>query len=327
MSCGGGFTLIEFRCKLPRRAFTLDIALQVNPASVYSIFGPSAAGKSSVLSVIAGFENRLHTAYLSVNGRVLIDVKSGHGLNVSAWRRGVVLMEQGATLFPHLSVRDNIYFGVRTKRDPWIEAWIERVGLGPYLDAKPSQLSGGLTQRAVIVRSIVGRPEILLLDEPFSALDWSLRRILQDAVMDLQNDLGTTIIMVTHDLAEAQRMADEMAILNHGQILQYGAPEHLMMHPKSWEVAKLLGYTHLLTDGNGQTFAFHPSRVVPEAQPDLGPVLQGTVKEQFLHEADRRVAVYLSSFNCELEIAVPTGYTLHIGQTFAFTVVNPPYVY
>lgn len=319
--------MIEFSCELPRHSFSLNLTMQVESGSVYSLFGPSAAGKSSALHVMAGFENKVSSAYLAVNGRVLLDVRKGKRLNTPAWRRGIVLVEQGALLFPHLTVGQNIYYGIRTNKDPWLNEWVERFGLGPYLHARADHLSGGLTQRAVLVRAIAGRPEILLLDEAFSALDWSLRRVLQDAILDLRQELGTTVIMVTHQLVEAQRMADIMGIINHGQILQEGAPEHLMMSPKSWDVAKLLGYTHLLTDKDGRKFAFHPHRVIPGEQPKLGPILLGTVKNTFLHEAERRVIVELHSPESPvIEFTIPIGLEVDLGKSLACTLINPPYV-
>ena len=276
---------------------------------------------------MAGFENQFLKAYLAVNGRVLLDVDKGRKYNVPAWRRGIVLVEQGATLFPHLTVQENINYGIKVKNDPWVDGWIERFGLAPYLDAYPSHLSGGLTQRAALARAIAGRPDTLLLDEAFSALDAPLRRELQDAILELSHELGTTVIIVTHQLAEAQRMADKIGILDHGRILQEGSPEQIMLSPKSWEVAKLLGYTHLFLDENGRTFPFHPNRVLPGEHPNLGPVLRGTVKDRFLREGESRIIVEMHSFdNIMVEIAIPIGIEIQVGQIYTCTILNPTYM-
>ncbi len=294
---------------------------------MYSLFGPSAAGKSSTLHVMAGFENQFAKAYLSVNGRVLLDAGKGKYMNVPAWRRGIVLVEQGSTLFPHLSVGENIYYGVSGQRDPWLDGWIERFGLGEYLTAKPRELSGGLVQRAVLARAIAKRPQTLLLDEAFSALDAPLRRTLQDAVLQLRQELGTTVMMVTHQLAEAQRMADEIGIIHQGEILQTGSPEQVMLSPNSWQVAKLLGYTHLLRDENARGFAFHPNRVILGAYSHQGPVLTGTVNQRFLHEGEYRVVLEMGE--CDhpvIEISVPIDADVQVGQALTVTVPNPPYV-
>ena len=294
---------------------------------MYSLFGPSAAGKSSTLHVMAGFENQFVKAYLSVNGRVLLDVGRGKHINFPNWRRGIVLVEQGSTLFPHLSVGENIYYSISGERDPWLDGWIERFGLGEYLSAKPRELSGGLVQRAVLARAIAGRPQTLLLDEAFSALDGFLRRTLQDAVLQLRQELGTTVIMVTHQLAEAQRMADEMGIIHQGQILQTGRPEQVMLSPNSWQVAKLLGYTHLLRDDNDNQFAFHPNRVILGEHPHLGPVLTGTVTQRFLYEGEYRVVLEMDQGDHSvIEIAVPIDAHVQVGQVLNVTVSNPPYV-
>ena len=301
--------------------------MQLKSGSVYSLFGPSAAGKSSTLHVMAGFENQFVKAYFSVNGRVLLDVGKEKHINIPAWRRGVVLVEQGSTLFPHLTVGENIRYGTTAKRDPWLDDWIERFGLSVYLDAKPRELSGGLIQRTVLARAIAGRPKTLLLDEAFSALDTSLRRILQDATLELRDKLGTTVIIVTHQLAEAQRMADQIGIIDHGEILQEGTPEQVMLSPRSWEVAKLLGYTHLLHDENAHRFAFHPNHVIPGAHPTLGPVLCGLVKQRFLHEGEFRIVVETGQFNdAIIEIAVPINADTEVGQIYTFTVPDPPYI-
>lgn len=320
--------MIEFRCKVPRHTFTLELSFAVEAGEVYSLFGPSAAGKSSILQVMAGFENQVSSAYLSLNNRVLLQVGEGARVNVPAWQRGIVLVEQGSLLFPHLTVEENIRYGLRNgKLDAWLQGWIEQFGLAPYLALRPHQLSGGLLQRAILARAIAGRPEVLLLDEPFSALDWPLRRVLQDFILELRHELGTTILMVTHQLAEAQRMADKMGILDQGKMVQEGSPLEVLTSPNSWKVARLLGYTHLLSDQDGRLFALHPSRVIPGDESHRGPVLRGQVRRHFLYEGESRVALELLAPGGPLiEVAIPMGVQLSPGEIFVFTVPDPPYV-
>ncbi|MFX4303201.1 ABC transporter ATP-binding protein [Alicyclobacillus tolerans] len=322
--------MIELSCKLPRHTFTLDIRLQIESGTVYSLFGPSAAGKSSTLHVMAGFENRMQQAYFSVDGQVLLQVGGKKTINVPSWQRNIILIEQGSLLFPHLTVKQNIYYAVNRHHQDELEKWIEEFGLAPYLDAKPKQLSGGLVQRAVLVRAFAKRPRMLLLDEAFSALDGPLRRTLQGAVMDLQKELGTTIIMVTHQLSEAQRMSDRLGILHNGKLLQEGTPEELMLHPHSWQTAKLLGYTHLLEDIRGQKFALHPNRVLLGNHPHLGPVLQGRIQRRFWYEGECRVTIKLMDRSVypddsNVEISVPIDTDIQPGEIQPFTTVHPPY--
>jgi len=238
------------------------------------------------------------------------------------------LVEQGAQLFPHLTVEENIRYGIQAqKSDTFVDGWIERFGLTPYLASRPNQLSGGLVQRAIIARAIAGRPEVLLLDEPFSALDWTLQRVLQDAISDLRQELGTTVIIVTHQLSEAQRMADKIGIIQNGKILQEGTPQSLMMKPASWEIARLLGYTHLLEDNRGSKFSLHPSRIVLGDKPHLGPVLRGEVVKQFLCEGEQHILLALESFGHQMvELTIPTEVEINPGKTLTFTVPNPPYL-
>lgn len=304
----------------------LDIALQVPTSSIYSLFGPSAAGKSSILHVMAGFEHAFSSAFLAIDGRVLLNHSKKRTIHIPAWQRGIVLVEQGAKLFPHLSVRENIYYGIQAPKDIWVDKWIERFGLDPYLNIAPHQLSGGLTQRAVLARAIAKRPRTLLLDEAFSALDAPLRRILQDAILDIRDEIGTTILLVTHQLAEAQRMADYMGVLNHGRILQQGTPEQIMFKPTSWEVAKLLGYTHLLTDRHDRKFALHPNRVIPGAFLHAGPVMHGIVKQYFWQDASPWVMVELPTHpDTRIELAMPIQSKIQVQDSFTFTVLDPPY--
>jgi len=322
--------VLTFNCKLRRPTFMIDVAFNLPQGSIYALFGPSAAGKSSILSVISGFETKVDEAYLSINNRVILDSQAAKRIALAPWETGIVLVEQGAQLFPHLTVAQNIQYGQLGKSksntiDTWHQQWIERLGLAPYLQMRPSQLSGGLIQRAVFARAIATRPEVLLLDEPFSALDANLRRIIQDAVRALRDTIGTTVIMVTHQLSEAQRMADVIGVLAAGRILQEDQPFALLQTPRTFDIARMLGYTHLLTAADGQKFALHPSRVIAGEHAEFGPILRGRVSKQFPQEGATWIELVLQDTPCTcIELCLPVNIAVELGQTVSFTAMRPP---
>lgn len=196
-------------------------------------------------------------------------------------------MTQATPLFPHLTVAQNIAYGAegitgkgrRTPRSltlnsgvesgPRLEdsllqqELVERMQLGPYLHTKPRQLSGGLTQRVALARALAAAPQLLLLDEPFSALDWNTRLEMQDLLLDLQQRYGMMVILVTHQLSEAQRVAQTIGLLDRGKLWQQGDAEALMERPASWDVARLLGF-HAMIGKDGEHFALHPQRAAVE---------------------------------------------------------------
>jgi ABC-type Fe3+/spermidine/putrescine transport system ATPase subunit len=321
--------VLEFHCKWQRGPFHLNVQLNVESGSICALFGPSAAGKTTILKAIAGFLPDCPDASLQVDGEWLMKRTAGRGLFVPAWKRRLMYVEQGAQLFPHLTVEQNIFYGTpdldNSHKVSWMDHWVEEFGLRPYLHRSPRELSGGLVQRAVIARAIANRPRVLLLDEPFSALDDELRRLLQDAVMQVQRELGCTVLLVTHQLTEAQRMADTICMVVDGETVQTGRPEELMSAPRTFRNAQLLGYTHLLRDGEGHCFAFHPSRVISGEHPHLGPVQTGTVLGEFPYHGERRVRVQLSGDGETVEVSTSIAQDIHVGQTFSFTAVRPPY--
>src|SRR5690554_1966167 len=229
------------------------IDLTINPGEFTVFVGPSGCGKSTLLRMIAGLEP-------ITGGDLLID---GERMNdVPAARRGIAMVFQSYALYPHMSVYQNLAFGLETAKMPKAEI-AERVAkaaeilkIEPLLTRKPKQLSGGQRQRVAIGRAIVREPRIFLFDEPLSNLDAELRVQMRVEIAKLHNDLGNTMIYVTHDQVEAMTMADKIVVLRLGIIEQAGAPLELYNNPKNLFVAGFIGspkmnFLTATADGSG----------------------------------------------------------------------------
>jgi ABC-type Fe3+/spermidine/putrescine transport system ATPase subunit len=305
----------------------ISVNLTVQTGETLCLFGPSATGKSSILSVIAGFEKGYKHAYLSIDEKVLMDTNVWPKVMVPPWNRKIGYMEQSARLFPHLNVEQNILYGVSGNIDKeWVDRIIESVDLKDALLLKPNQISGGMSQRVALARALAAKPHVLLLDEPFSALDRESRRTLQELVRDVKREFSITMILVTHQLTEAQRMADQIALIDQGMILQTGTPSELMERPNSWEVAKLLGYTSIIQRDNGEKFIVHPDQAVLGSQPDAGIPIEADIKEVLWYEGKRRVQLSLcppwTAFG-NLEVNLFSTDNLTIGERIKITVAHP----
>ena len=214
------------------------ISLKVKNGEFLTLLGPSGCGKTTLLRLIAGFE-------VASSGAILIN-----NVDVSALppeRRNVLTVFQNQALFPHLSVFENVAFGLHCQKvaEPEITARVSEmlalVRLGKLAKRKPHQLSGGQQQRVAIARAIVNRPLVLLLDEPFSALDYRLRKSMQIELKQLQRKLGMTFIFVTHSQEEALSMSDRIAVIDNGKILQLGTPREIYEEPCCLSVANFIG--------------------------------------------------------------------------------------
>lgn len=220
-----------------------DLSLDVAPGSFQAILGPSGSGKTSLLMSIAGF-------LTPDSGRVLVNGRDV--LPLPPERRNFGMVFQGYALFPHLNVLDNVAFALRAKgaakgaRDRRARAAIELVRLSGMERRYPRELSGGQQQRVALARAIAFEPDLLLLDEPLSALDRALRSDLQTELKDLQKKTGLTCLYVTHDQDEALSMADVVAVMAAGQIKQIGRPFDLYERPSSRFVASFLGKSNFL---------------------------------------------------------------------------------
>jgi len=247
-----------------------DLNLAVPAQQITAVLGPSGCGKTTLLRILAGFET-VDAGTVTLAGREV----DGANAFVAARSRGIGYVPQDASLFPHLSVAANIGFGVaRAKRRQQVEAMISLVGLDGLGRRRPDELSGGQRQRVALARALAIRPQLVLLDEPFSALDPGLRTALRGEVVDLLRRTRTTAVLVTHDQDEALSTADHLAILHGGHVAQAGLPEHLWTCPASERVASFLGSGTLLEavrDGQGR--ATCPLGLVP-VSPPVGPAWQ-----------------------------------------------------
>ncbi len=220
-----------------------NLSLDIYEREFFALLGASGCGKSTLLRMLAGFEE-------PTSGRILLDGQDLRG--IPPYRRPVNMMFQSYALFPHMSVEQNIAFGL--KQDGMPKAQIaERVAdmlklvkLEQFARRKPHQLSGGQRQRVALARSVAKRPKVLLLDEPLGALDKKLREETQFELMDLQQNLGLTFVVVTHDQEEAMTMADRIAILDKGEVMQVATPAEIYEAPASRFVAGFVGTVNLL---------------------------------------------------------------------------------
>ena len=219
------------------------IDLDIARGSFLTILGPSGGGKTTVLMTIAGFTD-------PTEGQILLDGTDITGLPPDKRNFGMVF--QGYALFPHMTVEDNLWFPLRVRgisrshAKPKVQAALELVQLEGLASRYPTQLSGGQQQRVALARALVFEPDLLLLDEPLSALDKKLRADLQWELKSLHKRLGTTFIYVTHDQDEALSMSDEIVIMNHGRIEQQGCPGNLYERPDTRFVADFLGKSNFL---------------------------------------------------------------------------------
>ncbi|NRP90182.1 Fe(3+) ions import ATP-binding protein FbpC 2 [Ensifer adhaerens] len=216
------------------------IELSVAAGSRTAIVGPSGSGKTTLLRIIAGFE-------IPDEGQVMLEdqtLADGPAI-VPAHRRGIGIVSQDGALFPHLSVAENVGFGMERgaqDRDQRINALIDMVELDRgMLDRRPHQLSGGQQQRVALARALGRKPRLMLLDEPFSALDTGLRENMRKAVARVLQIAGITAVLVTHDQVEALSFANQVAVLRDGRLIQAGTPQALYLSPKDRETAIFLG--------------------------------------------------------------------------------------
>jgi len=221
-----------------------SVSLSVRRHEIFALLGSSGCGKSTLLRMLAGFEE-------ATSGRIYLDNEDITSL--PPYRRPVNMMFQSYALFPHMTVEANVAFGLRQEGVPRNEIHervfeaLDLVQMAGYARRKPHQLSGGQQQRVALARSLVKRPKLLLLDEPMSALDKQIRQRTQIELVKILEQVGVTCIMVTHDQEEAMTMADRLAVMTEGQIIQCGTPQEVYTFPNSRFVAGFIGSTNLFT--------------------------------------------------------------------------------
>jgi iron(III) transport system ATP-binding protein len=219
------------------------VGLQVPAGSFTAILGPSGSGKTTLLRLLAGFD-RADAGVIRIGDRTV----DGDGTHVPPERRQIGYVPQEGALFPHLSVAANVGFGLRPKdrRGPRTADLLEGVGLAGLGGRYPHQLSGGQQQRVALARALAISPEVVLLDEPFASLDTHLRASVRHDVQQICRAAGTTAILVTHDQDEALSMADRIAVLRDGVIVQYAPPEELYTRPADPALARFVGDANLV---------------------------------------------------------------------------------
>ncbi|CAH0183671.1 ABC transporter ATP-binding protein [Roseomonas sp. CECT 9278] len=246
-----------------------DVSLEVGQGEFLTLLGPSGSGKTTILMAVAGF-------VAPSAGSILLDGRDITPLPPEKRNFGMVF--QGYALFPHMSVADNVAFPLRVRglgradRDAKVRAALDLVQLGQFAGRLPRQLSGGQQQRVALARALVFDPSLLLLDEPLSALDKKLRAELQEELKALHRRVGRTFINVTHDQDEALSLSDRIAILNHGKLIQSGAPGELYERPRTRFVADFLGKSNFIegsvasSDAGGFVLAAGPERIAVRGQ-------------------------------------------------------------
>ena len=205
------------------------VSLSILPGQVTCLLGPSGCGKSTTLRMIAGVEMQ-DSGEIYVDGALICDTV----FRVPPERREIGLMFQDFALFPHLSVAGNVAYGLSGSRDAKrmrVEEMLDRVHMGRFIDMYPHQLSGGEQQRVALARALAPRPRIMLMDEPFSGLDNRLRDGIRDETLSILKQEDTAVLLVTHEPDEAMRMADEIALMRDGKIVQRGAPYNVYTRP------------------------------------------------------------------------------------------------
>jgi putative spermidine/putrescine transport system ATP-binding protein len=247
-----------------------DLTLDIPPGSYCCLLGPSGCGKTTTMRMIAGHED-------ITSGDVYIGELKVNGL--PSTKRNTAMMFQSYALFPHKTVWQNIEFGLKMRKVPAaerrqrIEEMLEIVGLQKFADRKPQMLSGGQQQRVALARALVTRPQVLLLDEPLSALDESLRVKTRGELRKLQRQFGMTFIQVTHNQDEAYSLSDQIVVMDHGRIDQVGTPQEIFSRPMSQFVASFTGDNNIFRGKVTSAVEDTEGYLIQLEVPELGTLL------------------------------------------------------
>jgi spermidine/putrescine ABC transporter ATP-binding subunit len=305
------------------------VSIDIMENEFFALLGPSGCGKTTLLRMLAGFEN-LDSGQILLSGKDIAPLPPE--------KRPLNLMFQSYALFPHMTVRQNLSYGLemeglqKAEIRSRVDETLASTDLTTLADRKPEQLSGGQKQRVALARALVKRPKVLLLDEPLGALDKKLRERMQLELKRLQHEAGITFIIVTHDQEEALVMADRMAILRDGKLLQVGTPEEIYETPSDRFVANFIGIMNFIdgeVDGAGQfaadgaRFALPGTKIRGKATLAVRPEhmslstdgsgLNGTISDIAYHGLDRVLHIASRASAQPLQIRIPAAE----GQNYA----------
>lgn len=265
-----------------KRTVLSGFDLTIPGGSLVALLGPSGCGKTTTLRVLAGFEP-------TSGGRVLIGGKDV--THASVRRRGIGIVFQAYSLFPHMTARENVAYGLRvggtgkSQRTKRADELLELVDLGDYCDRFPQQLSGGEKQRVALARALAVSPRVLLLDEPLSALDAKVRVQLRGQIRRIQQETGTTTLLVTHDQEEALTMADMVGVMSGGKIEQIGTPAEIYHHPRTAFVSEFVGAVNRIPatlDGSQAVVLDHRLNITNTSSQFQGEV-EALIRPEDLH--------------------------------------------
>jgi molybdate transport system ATP-binding protein len=317
----------------------LDVNLQCKAGELLALVGPSGSGKTTVLRSIAGLHS-VTTGLVQCSSNTWLDTQNN--INVAIQRRRVGMVFQHYALFPHKTALENVVLAIREKstREKKLLAanWLERTNMTGMENRRPRELSGGQRQRVALARALAGNPAVLLLDEPFSAVDQQTRRKLYRELAKLRTGLDIPMILVTHDVQEVQQLADSLCLIHRGQTLQQGTVHDVITAPKSKNIAKLLGHQNLfsatvsslhptlsvfklsdtgylngpivnLSKGRGVTLLIAPSAIslAPDNSVDSNTpnVLHGIVRDAVSMGDEWSITVHLNAITKSLRFRVP----------------------